>query len=138
MSAAPVSPQTAITYIMVTMSAADRDMSDAELKKIGDLVRMLPLFRGSDEDRFMTAVQECCAILEERDGLATIFGLVRDSLPTHLRETAYAMAVEVAAADLSVGQEELRLLQMLRDELAIDRLAAAAIERSAKARYVTL
>ncbi|MCX7351602.1 MAG: Tellurite resistance protein TerB, partial [Alphaproteobacteria bacterium] len=54
-----------------------------------------------------------------------------------LRETAYALAVEVAAADLAVGKEELRFLAMLRDTLGLDKLVTAALERSAIARYQT-
>ena len=61
--------------------------------------------------------------------------VVADALPQKLHDTAYAMAVEVAATDLSVNQEELRFLQMLRDRLGLDKLTIAAIERSAQARY---
>ena len=61
-----------------------------------------------------------------------------DALPPRLRETGYALAVEIAAADLSVGAEELRLLQLLRDTLDIDKLVAAAIERGARARHMSL
>jgi hypothetical protein len=60
------------------------------------------------------------------------------ALPARLHETAYALAVEVAAADLHVEQEELRFLQMLRDRLDLDKLAVAAIESSARARYRSL
>jgi len=60
------------------------------------------------------------------------------SLPKHLHETAYALAVEVAAADLHLEQTELRLLQVLRQKMNIDRLACAAIEHGAKARFTTL
>ena len=55
--------------------------------------------------------------------------------PPRLYETLYACAVEVAAADLHVEQEELVFLQMLRDDLDIDPLVVAAIERSARVRY---
>ena len=58
-----------------------------------------------------------------------------DTLPAPLYETAYALAVEVAAVDLHVEQEELRFLQILRDYLEVDKLIAAAIERSARVRY---
>ena len=56
-------------------------------------------------------------------------------IPYELHETAYALAVEIAAADLTVTPEELRLLDMLRDFLKVDKLAAAAIERGARARF---
>jgi tellurite resistance protein len=60
--------------------------------------------------------------------------LIRSNLPKKLRETAYAVALEVAAADLDVKPEETRLLEMLRDTLDLDRLTATAIERGIRAR----
>ena len=56
-------------------------------------------------------------------------------LAEKLYETAYALAVEVAAADLDVGQEELRFLEMLQDKLGLDALVKTAIERGARARH---
>jgi len=44
----------------------------------------------------------------------------------------------VAAADGKASQEELRLLEMIRDRLDIGRLPAAAIERAARARHATV
>ena len=66
--------------------------------------------------------------------LQTIAG----ALPRKLHETAYALAVEVAAADLKVPDEEIRLLELLRDALHLDKLVTAAIERSARARHQTI
>jgi hypothetical protein len=59
-------------------------------------------------------------------------------LPEKLRETAYAIACDVVAVDLTASQEELRLLEMLRHRIGVDRLAAAGIERGARARHMTL
>jgi len=84
------------------------------------------------------AARECAAILQEDGGLDAVFGLVKDALPPHLRETGYALAVEIAAADEAVGAEEIRLLQLLRDTLDIDKLTGAAIERGARARHMPL
>ncbi|HHC28973.1 MAG TPA: 2-dehydro-3-deoxyphosphooctonate aldolase, partial [Rhodobacterales bacterium] len=55
-----------------------------------------------------------------------------------LWETAYALACDVAAADGTLHTPELRLLEEIRYELDIDRLHAAAIERGARARHMTL
>ena len=123
---------------MVTMSAVDCAMSDTELRDIGTIVQTLPAFRDFNSERLIPVAKECAAILQEDGGLDAVFGLVRDALPPHLRETGYALAVEIAAADLSVGAEEMRLLQLLRDVLDIDTLVAAAIERGARARHMTL
>lgn len=133
-----IAPETALIYVMVTMSAVDSAMSDKELRTIGDIVQHMPVFRKFDPARLIPVAKECAAILHEDGGLDAVFGLVKDALPDHLRETAYAVAVEVASADLTVAQEEIRLLQLLRDALGIEKLIAAAIERGARARHMTI
>ena len=132
-----ISHHAALIYVMVTMSAVDSSMTDQELKKIGDIVQTLPVFADFPHNRLVQVAEECGEILQDAGGLDAVLGLVREALPVRLRETAYALAVEVAAADRSVQQEELRLLQLLRDALDIEKLAAAAIERGARARYMT-
>ncbi|MDZ4369670.1 MAG: tellurite resistance TerB family protein [Afipia sp.] len=133
-----ISPETALIYIMVTMSAVDRAMSDNELRDIGTIVQTLPAFRKFNPERLIPVAKECAAILQEDGGLDAVFGLVKDALPPHLRETGYALAVEIATSDLAVGAEEIRLLQLLRDTLDIDKLTTAAIERGARARHMPL
>lgn len=134
----PISHHDALIFAMVTMSAVDRTMTDAELRKIGHLVHTLPVFEDFPEERLVSASENCGAILQEEDGLATVLELIRTCLPQRLYETAYALAVEVAAADLHVEPEELRFLQMLRDRLGLEKLVVAAIERGARARHRTL
>ncbi|MFV2091620.1 MAG: tellurite resistance TerB family protein [Hyphomicrobiales bacterium] len=130
-----INHHTALVYVMVTMSAVDGKMKDQEIRRIGNIVRNLPVFDGFSEERLVPVAQECAAILNNDEGLATVLGLVVETLPVQLHETAYALAVEVAAADLHVEQEELRFLQMLRDRFVLDKLVVAAIERGARARH---
>lgn len=125
----------ALIYAMVTLSASDRRMTDRELLKIGDLVNTLPIFRDFDSERLIPIAEECGTLLQGEDGLANVLDIIANSLPERLYDAAYALSVEVAAADLHVEQEELRLLQMLRDRLDLDKLTVAAIERGAQARY---
>jgi tellurite resistance protein len=133
-----ISHHDALIYAMVTLSAADRKMTDRELKKIGDIVQTLPIFADFDREKLVAAAETCGALLQGDDGLDTVLEIIATALPPKLHETAYALAVEVAAADLHVEQEELRFLQMLRDHLDIDKLTVAAIETGARARYRTL
>jgi tellurite resistance protein len=133
-----VTPHDALIYVMVTMSAVDSTMTDNELLKIGDIVQTLPIFAGYDRETLITTSRAASAILAKDDGLDTLLDIVADALPRKYHDTAYALAVEVAAVDLSVAQEELRFLQILRDRLNLDKLTIAALERSATARYRTL
>lgn len=133
-----ITPHDALIYIMITMSAADRKITDSELDRISQLVRHLPVFMGYNVEGLASAAEACGAILADEDGLENLLGLVADVLPRKLNETAYALAVEIAAADLKVPDEEVRLLELLRDVLHLDKLVTAAIERSARARHQTL
>jgi len=130
-----ISPQDALVYIMVTTSAADTAMTDAELASIGNTVSRLPVFQGFDSKHLPKLASDCYALLADEDGLEKILDLAHEVLPERLYETAYALAVEVAAAALHVEQEELEFLQMLRDRWDLDELTVAAIERSARVRF---
>ena len=131
----PISHHEALVFAMVTTSAADRAMTDAELRRIGEIVRRSPVFETFDDARLVTLAEACGEILAEDDGLETVLDLVATCTPQRLHETAYALAVEVAAADLVVKQEEIRFLELLSERLAVDKLVAAAIERGARARH---
>ncbi|MCB1547999.1 MAG: tellurite resistance TerB family protein [Hyphomicrobiaceae bacterium] len=136
--AAALSPQTALIYVMVTTAAVDRDMSDTELSRIGSIVSQFPVFDDFDGDKLPTVAQACGSVLREKKGLEKVLDLIESSLPRKLHETAYAAAVEVAAADLKVQPEEVRFLEILADRLKLDRLVTTAIERTARARHQTL
>ncbi|HEY5048051.1 MAG TPA: tellurite resistance TerB family protein [Rhizomicrobium sp.] len=125
----------ALIYVMVVVSAADGNMSEVELRTIGEITKRLPVFRDFDEHRLLAASQECAAILAEDEGLEAVLGLVANVLPEHLRETAYWLALEVALIDSRIMLEEIRVLDLIRHALDIERLVAAALERAARARY---
>ncbi|MDJ0946866.1 MAG: tellurite resistance TerB family protein [Kiloniellales bacterium] len=128
----------ALIYTMVLVSAADRNMTDSELKSMGEIVSYLPVFRGYDPDSLPKTAKACAELLGDDKGLDKALDIIVDSVPERLRETAYAIACDVAAADGKATQEELRLLEMLRHRLQVGRLAAAAIERGSRARHQTL
>lgn len=130
-----LSPQEALIYIMVVTSAADASLSDNELSSITDIVSHYPAFEGFDISRLDALAARCCEYLEKTDGLKRILDTCHAALPEKLRNTAYAFAVEVAAADLNVMQEELQFLQMLRESWDLDDLTVAALERSARIRF---
>lgn len=128
----------ALIYTMVLVSAADANMSDEELNTISENVRYLPIFTGFDLKRLPEITEECMKLLGDPDGLNKALTTIRAKLPTKLRETAYAVACDIVASDHRATQEELRLLELLRSKLEIDQLCAAAIERGARARHMTI
>jgi hypothetical protein len=128
-------PQEALVCTMVLVAAAGEAMTDSEIGVMSGLVQTLPVFRGFSADRLAGATDRAVELLRETDGLAHAGRLIRDSLPPRLRETAYALACEVAAADFFQDRASVTILEAVRDELALDPLVASAIERGARARY---
>ncbi|MEI9406259.1 tellurite resistance TerB family protein [Mesorhizobium argentiipisi] len=133
-----LTPHEALIHLMVITSASDRDMTDVELARIGDVVRSWPVFVDFNQDRLVQVAQACQKALHEKDGLEGVLARVAEALPDRLRDTAYAAAFEVAAVDLEMRMEELRVLQLIRLKLDLDTLTVAAIARAAKARLRTL
>lgn len=130
--------QDCLVALMVAVSASDENIRTSELVEITNQVNNLPVFAGFDTDRMQVVAQIVFDLFEQEDGLDALFGLIRESLPGRLNETAYALACDVAAADGTLREPELRLLEEIRYELDIDRLHAAAIERGSRARHMTL
>ena len=133
---ASLSPQDALVAVMIAVSASDEHMRTAELVAIQRMVNHMPVFAGYDSDRIRMIAQTVFDLFEEEDGLAALFGLIRDGLPERLNETAYALACDVATADSHLREIELRMLEEVREELSIDRLHAAAIEWGARVRHM--
>ncbi|QFT61556.1 tellurite resistance TerB family protein [Roseivivax sp. THAF30] len=131
-----MSPQDALVALMVAVSASDENIRTSELVKIQSIVGTLPVFLGYDTDRIKHLSQMVFDLFDQDDGLDALFGLMREALPERLHETAYALSCDVAAADGTLTDTELRLLEELRYELELDRLHAAAIERGARARHM--
>jgi tellurite resistance protein len=134
----PFTAQEALLAAMVIMAASGKRMSDAEIALMVRLVGGLPAFAETTPEDIARVSEHCTRLLNRTDGLEDAFALMRDALPMRLRETAYLLACEVAAADGDVMQEELRLLANMRLGLDLDLLVAGAIERAARARYQVL
>lgn len=130
-----LSPQDALVAVMVAVSVSDEQMRTSEMVAIQRMVNHMPVFADYDLDRIGRIARTVYDLLEEEDGLDALFGLVRAALPERLYETAYALACDVAAADGSLRDTELRMLEEVRHELNVSRLHAAAIEQGARARH---
>ena len=129
-----LSTQDALIYLMVVAATSDAQVSDRELDIIGTLVARSPVFEGFNRDHLGQVAAEAIDLIKDSSSLDKVLGMILGSVPARLHDTAYALAVEVAAVDLKLEQEELRLLEMIRDTMELDGLVAAAIEASARAR----
>lgn len=136
MSPAEFTPEDTLIAIMIAVSASDERMRTAELLTIERIVNNFPAFADFQTNRLKDISNAVLDLFAEEDGLELMWEAVRASLPERLYETAYAMACDVAAADGTVRESELRFLEEIRYELELDRLHASAIEHSARVRHM--
>lgn len=129
-----LSTEDALVYLMVVTASSDEGISDRELRLIGGLIERSPVLEGFVLDRLEKVANDCIDAINGTTGLEGVLDLAIAAIPKRLQDTAYALAVEVAVVDLQLPQEELRLLEMVRDRLDIDRLVTAAIEAAVRAR----
>lgn len=127
--------QEALVCTMVLVGAADGGITDREIGVMSGQVQTLPIFHNFSSERLEAATDAVVALLGEEDGLTHAARLIRDALEPRLRETAYALACEVVAADQTASQQSLQMLNFVRDELRLDPLVATAIERGVRARH---
>ena len=69
----------ALIYTMVLMAAADRDMSDAEMSSIGDMIGHLPVFRDFDRAQIAKTAAACVDILNGKEGLDAVLKKIVDT-----------------------------------------------------------
>lgn len=133
-----LSTQDALIYLMVISATSDAAVSEREMQSIARLVTHLPVFGDFELDRLGAVVTEAVDLVKDSSSLDRVLAMVLGAIPERLHDTAYALAAEVANADLEMRLEERRVLQLLRDNLAVDDATAAAIDRATKARHRTL
>ncbi len=133
-----LTPQEAIVYLMVMISASDGDIRESELRTIGRVVRSFPLFASEDENLLVETAEACGALMSSEGGLHKVLAAAEAALPKHLGETAYAAAVDVVTADETLDPTEIRVLELIRNSLSVSDEGAQAIEHAARARHMTL
>lgn len=130
-----ISAQEALVYTMVAVAEADREIADAEIDLIGDLVNHLPIFKGVDRATMTAMATRCSEMLAQAGGSDKVFALIRQALSMSLRDTAYALACDVIAVDSRLNRAEMRILENIRAQLEVDPAMARAIERVAEVRF---
>jgi len=130
-----LSPQDALIYLMVVTAAADTQMTQQEYARIDALIGRLPVFQGYDRAALPNVANACVDLINGGTDIESVLEMAVEAIPERLHDTAYVLVVEIATVDLTLEQEELRFLEMVRDHLHLERLVTAAIESAARARY---
>jgi hypothetical protein len=104
--------------LMVMVSASDRSMNDEELAKIGEVVRFFPVFQGYSQDRLVATAETASHALAEEGGLESVLDAIRASDPRAAARHRLCLRRGGGRRRPCLAQEELRMLQMIRDALA--------------------
>ena len=131
----PMNAPEALVLTMVLVSAADGGITDREIGVMAGQVQTLPIFFDFTTEQLTEVTDAAVGLLREQNGLDHAARLIREALTPNLRETAYALACEVVAGDRGMKKSSLRMLEFVRDELGLDPLIWAAIERTVRARH---
>lgn len=128
--------QDGLVWTMTLASAADRDLSREELKRLRDVVAHLPVFDGYDAKTLPKITAACAGMLHAENGLEKTARAIKKAVPKRFAETAYMLACDIIAADGKIGDTEIGVLDLLAEMFNLDSLTCAALEAASRARYI--
>ena len=114
--------------IIIAAVASDQTLSEEELKFMPVLFSRMRLFRDWSTAQYDELFNKLFQVLKHQ-GFAAFLNICISSLPKKLRQTAFAVAVDIVLADSTVNREEKDFLYELQKKLGLDtRLATKIIE----------
>ena len=105
----------AITLIAMNIDGINHKM---EFKIIGMVLDRMKLFKHYNEDSLRKMLKKLHNLLMEK-GIETLYNSSISNIPDDLRNTAYAVAIDIIIADGKVVEKEKSFLEMLAKSLKI-------------------
>jgi len=124
--AQPLSQQEAFAGIALAASASDGHIADVEIRSMASYLNRMNLYQGYSTDQLVRVFDKLLGILK-RDGVSKLVDESKDILPQELKETAFALAVDVTLADGILEPSEKALLNHLYQSLGIDEALAVKV-----------
>ena len=125
-SAQALSPQEAFVSLLIASARADGTVSVHEANSIEHLVDGMQLFRGHSQE----GLQQVFAAAAERineHGVPSVVPAAAAIVPTELRATIFAVAVDLMLSDGRLSSKEEGFADELRTLLNVERETAARI-----------
>ena len=113
-----LSKQEAFAGILLAAAAADGHIADEEAVGLWSTIERMKMFQNYTPDKFNQMMGALVKILK-RDGVDKLVDKAVESVPTELRETAFANACNIVLADGVVEDEEKALIEKLQVKLGI-------------------
>ncbi len=112
------SKQEAFLGIALATSAADGTIDESEAKGMFAYLLQMRMFDGYTSRQMSDIFKKLVTVLEN-EGVGGLVAIVKSSLPSDLRETAFACAVDIALADGVIEDSEKELLEELQEVMEI-------------------
>ncbi len=113
-----LSPHEAFVTLLVAAARADGSVSPHEADRIEHAVASMTLFRGSSPETLQALFAAVVKRMNERKN--DMVGLAAAAVPTDLRATAFAMAVDLLLADGRWSRSEERFAGEIQALLGVD------------------
>ena len=127
-SDAPFNKQEGFAAIMLAVVAADGDISDEEIQDFNARASRMRLFASQSGAEFSQMIDRLFRILR-KSGPQELAARGSQALSSELRETAFAVAVDMIFADGTVEDDEKTLVGNLQQQLGIsDGLASQILD----------
>jgi len=112
------STQEAFLGIALATSAADGEIVESEAKGMFAYLLQMRMFDGYTSRQMSDIFKKLVTVLEN-EGVGGLVAIVKSSLPSELRETAFACAVDIALADGVIEDSEKELLEELQQVMEV-------------------
>ncbi len=114
--------------VLLCTIASDGEISNEELQALFTICGRTKLLGQQSPDRWRAMFKKITGQLQKH-GLAKVLANACQVLPPELRETSFALAVDMVFADGSVEPGERKLIELMQKELQIaDALALRIVE----------
>jgi len=110
--------QEAFLAVALASSAADGEIVEDEVRSIFAYLLQMKVFRQVKEKQLSEMFKKLIKVLE-KEGVSGLIAIAKSSLPSQLRESAFACAVDITLADGVLADKEKILLEELQKVLEV-------------------
>jgi tellurite resistance protein len=113
-----LSKEESFASVALAAVAADGSITQEEAAGLVVALSRMKLYSGHNADRMESMLNKLIGIIKKQ-GLDVLLAASKESLPPELRETAFAVATDLALADGEIASKEKDLLTKLQQVLEI-------------------
>ena len=138
LSTLALSPAEAALACLTLVAHVHGPAKSADLACLDDIIAATPSLLAIAPAKREATRDLAIAIIGANEGLDSMLMLIAGATNTAEQETLYALAVDFIVRRARISPEEMRLLDLLADEFALDPLLRAAIDQAMRARSAPL